>query len=328
MTTWRWREKWKKQSGGCSALASRRIEDQLDRLSALRDTPPEEAQAALAKALENRVNLVIAKAAKVSAGLQLRALIPNLVRAFERLMESAVERDPQCWGKNAIAEALVDLDYRDSAVFLQGLRHVQMEPGWGGPGDTAQALRGICVSALPCCTDLPRREILRHLVDSLADAAAPVRADALCAVEQMGGEEAALLLRLKARSGDKEARITGHAFECLLRIERQEALGFVSEFLDSRDDEVREEAALALGASRVPKAFDILRKAWTETRDLAFRRVLLRSISALRRPLAIEFLLSLLKSGRDPDAADARAALALHCDSEEIQRLIEDATKK
>jgi HEAT repeat protein len=309
-------------------LASRRIEDQLDRLSALSDTSPEEAQAALAKALENRVSLVIAKAAKVSARLQMHALIPHLCRAFERLMEKAVERDPQCWGKNAIAQALVDLDHRDSAPFLQGLRLVQMEPTWGGPVDTAQALRGICVSALPSCTDLPRLEILRHLVDSLADSAAPVRADAACAVEQMGGAEGALLLRLKARGGDKEARITGQAFECLLRIERQEALGFVAGFLDSEDDEVREEAALSLGASRLPEAFDILQKAWTEARDLAFQRVLLRSISALRRPPAIEFLVSLLKSGRDPDAPDARAALALHCDSEEIQRLIEDATNK
>jgi hypothetical protein len=126
-------------------MATRRIEEVLERLSALRECPPAEALPALRTALADRVNVVVAKAAKIGAERQMKELIPDLLFAFNRLFEDPADRDPQCWGKNAIAGALRDLEYRESAPFLRGMRHVQMEPVWGRHEDTAQPLRGICV---------------------------------------------------------------------------------------------------------------------------------------------------------------------------------------
>jgi HEAT repeat protein len=293
------------------AMAVRNVEAQLEQLSRLRTGTPAESAAPLRKALADRVNLVVAKAATIAGELLIRDLEPELVRAFERLLEDPVTRDPQCWGKNAIAKALKELDHRESAVFLRGARHVQMEPVWGGQEDTAGPLRGICLLALVACTDLKREEILRHLVNALTESAAPVRVDAARALAQMGGEEGALLLRLKARIGDRESSVTGQALEGLLALERKEALPFVAGFLSPKGGEIAEEAALALGASRMAAAVEMLREVWGRTVQPEFRAVLLRALCISRDEQALAFLEDLAKNGREQDAADALAALAM-----------------
>lgn len=292
-------------------MPARNIEAQIEQLSRLRGGAPSEAIAPVRKALTDRVNLVVAKAATIAGELLIHDVVPDLVHAFERLMEDPVKRDPQCWGKNATAKSLKELDYREAAVFLRGARHVQMEPVWGGQEDTAGTLRGICLLALVACADLKREEILRHLVNALTEAAPTVRVDAARAIAQMGGEEGALLLRLKARMGDREPSVIGQALEGLLAVERKEALPFVAEFLSSMGGEIAEEAALALGASRMAAAVELLRDVWGRSRHPEFRGVLLRALCISRDEQALLFLEDLAKNGREQDAAGARAALSL-----------------
>jgi hypothetical protein len=307
-------------------MPARGVEEQIEALTRLREAPPEEALPALRKALGNRVNLVAAKAAKIAAERQFQALVPDLLQAFNRLFEEPVKRDPQCWGKNAMAGALKDLGYSESAPFLRGLNHKQMEPVWGGEADTAENLRGTCLLALVACADLDRGEALRALVNALTEKADPVRKEAARALGQMAGDEGALVLRLKARLGDQNLEVTGQVLDSLLAIEGEGALPFVAEFLD-RGGETGEEAALALGSSRLAGAFDVLRGAWTRARNPEFRAVLLRAISLSRREPATEWLLDLVGNGRRADAAAAIEALALHSASEEIGRLVESAVQ-
>src|ERR1035438_3438945 len=189
-------------------MANRRIEEQLEALSRLRGTGPEQAAPALRKALTDRVNLIVAKAAAIASELQVHALLPDLRGAFDRLFEDAVKRDPQCWGKVALAKALRDLGHSESPAYLRGAVHIQMEPVWGSEADTAGPLRGVCLLALPACPDLPRERVLRYMVDALTEPSAPVRADASRALVEMQGDDCALLLRLKARAGDADASVT------------------------------------------------------------------------------------------------------------------------
>lgn len=136
-----------------------RVEQQLENLRALRALGPTEAAVAvLRKALRDRVNVVVAKAAAITAEFQLQSLIPDLLEVFNRLFEKVRDTDPQCWGKNALAKALKDLGHSESAAFLRGMRHIQMEPVWGGEADTAAPLRGTCVLAVVQCIDIPREE--------------------------------------------------------------------------------------------------------------------------------------------------------------------------
>ncbi len=183
-------------------MPARRVEEQLEALALLRESAPAEATPALRRALGGRVNLVVAKAAKIAGELQLQPLIPDLLGAFDRLFEDPVKRDPQCWGKNAVAGAFKDLGYSESAPFLRGLKHRQMEPVWGGEADTAENLRGTCLLALIACPDLDRGEILRVCVDALTEKAHMIRKEAARALGQIDGNEAALVLRFKAHCGD------------------------------------------------------------------------------------------------------------------------------
>jgi hypothetical protein len=270
------------------------------------------------------VGLVVAKAAKVAGAQELAALLPDLLRAFDRMFETALERDPQCWAKNAIAKALVDLGHRESAVYLRGARWIQMEPTYGGRADTASTLRGICLLALPACFDLRREEVFRALVDGLTEEAQTVRAECVRAIAEMGGDEAALLLRLKARCGDEEPSVIGQVFDSLLALEGRNAVPFVARFFESAED-VAAEAALALGTSRLPEAEEVLEAAWQKNRDPEFRYAVLRAISASRQPRALDFLLELLTHARPADALMALDALAIHRQSAEIWRRVEEA---
>ncbi|HEY3454009.1 MAG TPA: hypothetical protein VGK64_05355 [Bryobacteraceae bacterium] len=303
-----------------------RVEQQLENLRALRALGPTEAAAGvLRKALRDRVNVVVAKAAAISAEFQLKALIPDLLQAFDRLFEKPVENDRQCWGKNAIAKALKDLGHSESAPFLRGLRYIQMEPSWERSVDTANVLRGTCALALVQCNDLTRDEIILHLIEALTEGEPTVRRDAALAVEQMSGREAVSLLRLKARAGDEEPEVTGQIFESLLRLDPSPSTSFVAGFLDHENEQLAEEAALSLGASRLPQALETLKVAWKKFKNRALGPVLLRAISASRSEEALEFLLTIVREGRPSDAQDALRALEIHRDSEDIRRRIEEA---
>jgi len=300
-------------------MANDKVERQLASLKALRGAGLNaETTVLLRKALADKVNVVVAKAAQICAELSAVDLLPDLKKAFARMFEN---KDQQCWGKTALATALKDLGVQESAVFLRGIDYVQLEPVWGGSEDTAAVLRGTCAIGLVQCNDIPRDDTLRYLVDALTDSIATVRMDAARSFEQMGGREVPLLLRLKARAGDPDPRVTGEVLEALLHMEGNTAILLVAEFLDSTDEEVAEEAALALGASHLPEAFGLLKKAWERRPASAF----LRAMSVSRLDEALQFLLDLVREGRPRDAEEALHALELQKSSEEVVKRIEQA---
>jgi hypothetical protein len=303
-----------------------KFEERLDRLRQLRHNVPDEALfSALRKSLRDRSNLIVAEAAKVAAELRISDLIPDLLAGFDRLFEDPVKTDPKCWGKTGIVKALRRLEYDQSPPFVRGSHHIQMEPVWGGQEDAAIQLRATCVLGFVQCSDLNRAELLRHLVDALADSADPVRLEAVRTLEQMNGEETPLLLRLKARLGDSRPIVMGHVFDALLNLERAQAVAFVAQHLKSSHADVRDEAALALGGSRLPDAVKILIEAWDQTRGSDFGSVLLRALSSSRQPPAIDFLLELVRHGPRRDALLALDALKLHESSPEILALVRQA---
>ncbi len=133
------------------------------------------------------------------------------------------------------------------------MRHVQMEPVWGGSVDTAAELRAICAMGL-ANTRYPGK--LRALVDLLADREWQARAGAVRALAVAGSEAALLLLRFKALSGDHEPEVIADCFTGLLSAEGADAVPFVASFADSKDKDVKHAAILALGASRRADAIE------------------------------------------------------------------------
>jgi hypothetical protein len=290
-------------------MAKRKIEDELEELSALRQRGASDAgAAALSKALKDKVNVIVAKAAAVASDLQLVALMPEMMSAYDRQFKDPVKSDPQCWGKSALAKAMRTLGCSEAAPFLRGVCHVQMEPVWGGEADSAIQLRGTCALALVQCTDVPAQQILSSLVDALADKEAPVRQDAVQALAQWGSAEAVLLLRLKARLGDREPAVTGSIFDALLGLEESAAVAFVGSFLNSHDELVQEEAAIALGSCRLEPAIGLLSEKWRTRRPSDPFEIWIRAFGVSRLRSAFECLVSIVASGRPKEAQAALAA--------------------
>ena len=255
------------------------------------------------KALRNRNNFLVSKAATLAGRQGLRDLIPDLTAAFERAMTDPVKTDPKCWAKTAIAQTLSDLNFDDAALFIRGLKHIQMEPSYLRPEDTAVKLRGTCAMALVGCP-LPRYDILVPLVDCLgSDPERTVRVNAARAIAQIPGQDSLLLLRLKALSQD-EPEVIGQCFVSLLSIAPHEQLAFVASFLDSGSDTATE-AVAALGDCHEAEAASILIGKHPAARSPELKRAILLSLGASRHDSAADYLLTL--ASRDPVAIRALA---------------------
>lgn len=307
----------------------RNIERELENLAALRNSQPGEARTkALRKALNDKVNVMVAKAAAVTDDLQLEMLIPDLCAAFDRLLIDPAKTDPKCWAKEAIVKALKRLGHADSGVFVKGVHHVQLEPVWGGEEDAAANLRATCALALLDCTDITREDKLWLIMPLLTERSASLPKDAALALQSLEGRESALLLRIKARMGDRDPTVTGQVLESLLRVEGDAAIPFVVEFLRSTDRETREEAALALGVSRLTGAVRALTDAFDQQRLLLDSELLCRALSISRHEEAFQFLLDVIRTHRLNDARAALNSLNVYRDSAELREKVAVAVGK
>jgi hypothetical protein len=283
------------------------IEAQAAALESLRQAPPAVAEAGLRKAWQHRNNFLVAKAARLTADLKLTNLTPELAAAFIRFLDNPAKSDPQCWAKNDTAKALAVLEYQEHALFLQGMRHIQLEPVWGGSADTAGPLRGTCALALVQCRGLNSVSLLTYLTELFADKELPVQINAARAVEQVGSDAAMLLLRLRAELASGEPELLGACYSGVLHLEGPNAIPWAAKFLPSGDDAAAE-AAIAIAETRTPEAFAVLKESFERARDPWFRTALLSAIVLTRQDAAFNWLLTLIER-EDRNSKDAHEAL-------------------
>lgn len=261
------------------------IEEKIAAIDALRSAP-DLALEPLRKALKDRNNYVCSKAARACGDLLLCETIPDLLAAFDRFLRDAQRTDPQCWAKIAIVKALKDLGHADPDVFLRGIAHRQTFV------DAESTLRGACALALVACS-LPREAILVHLADVLADSEMRVRIDAARAIAQLPGHDSILMLRVKAQAGDKEPAVIGQCFLSLLGMDTRESVPFVARFLTAADENLRFEAAAALGECPEALAVETLIAHWKVEHSPEMKRAIELSLGVSRLPQAKEFLAQL-----------------------------------
>jgi HEAT repeat protein len=289
------------------------------------DCDPAEAITILRQVLQSKHAIAVARAAKIVGKANLSGLISNLVAAFERLMLNAAATDPNCIAKKQIAEALYRLDYSQETLFLNGIRHVQMESAWGGKVDTASGLRGICALGL---VRMSYPEVMVELADLLADPEPEARIGAVRAIAYSENPQGVPLLRLKVKVGDKDPQVLSECFMGLLKLAPAQSLALVAEFLDRPEAQICEMAALALGESRLPEAFSILRDWWQRTRNEELRQSALLAIAMLRQDAALEFLLALVTEGKLAEAKEAVVALDLYRQDRYLWQRICEAIKQ
>ena len=316
------------------------VEDQLASLQALRAAAPgmpaDDVVAQLRPFLLQQNNLVTARAADLARELDLRALLPDLVTVFQRLLGAPAKKDPQCWAKSAVSKALHHLGCDDSSLFLAGMQVHQYEPVWGGQSDVAGTLRSNCAHALVDCRELTHQALLLNLLELVSDRDKAVRAEAIRAIAVAGGDSAILLLRMRALTASGEPpetrpEIMGHCYAALLALEGVAAVPFLSRFLNDQD-ECSAEAALALGSTRTPEALDPLlncleppeekstaRSLRQQTHlEPTFAGALLTAIALTRQPKAIDTLMEMVatESGLAETALEALEAANLGDDVE------------
>jgi hypothetical protein len=296
-------------------------EDALAAIHAIRHSPEKyDLKQDLAPFLRHKSSHAVAAAASTAEHLEASTLVPDLVQAFEKLMRDPAKLDPGCKATTAIVQALIQLDDPAARVYFAGVRHVQKEGSFGTPVDAAAPLRGLCARGL---ARMGHPDALLECVTLLADPEIAARTGAVRAIADSGRPDGVLLLRLKTLVGDKEIDVTGECFAALLSLDPAGSVKFVARFLDSRTEGIGEQAALALGESRLPAAFEVLREAWERGVLAEQRRTLLVAIAMLRIDEALEFLLGRLADESGPVAADALAGLAFYARDEAVLARVE-----
>jgi HEAT repeat protein len=300
-------------------VVRRKLEDVFAALAEVRKDPASATSLGeLRQALNGKSPHAAAKAARIAGECEVATVVPEMLTAYERLFE---EPDPGCTAKAAIAEALYRMGHEDASPFLRGIRHVQMEPVFGGRVDTAADLRGACALGL---ARMGYRDALLELAQLLADPVPAVRVSAARAIAYRGGEDGSPLLRLKALVGDEEPEVVSECLSALLLI-APSSVGFVAGFLRARGPEAAESAALALGASRLPAAFEPLRDWARDVAGTAAERVAFIALATLRREEALDHLLGLLRTGPPRSAERAVEALGLYRGDDVLWARVEEA---
>ncbi len=296
------------------------VQSGLERLSELRTVnDPSVVATELRKALRDRSNLVVAKAAKIAGEMSVKDVVPELVAAFERLMVNPAKLDKRCAATHEIATALYALDYTEPEVYLRGIRHVQKEASFGPPVDEAARLRAQCGMGL-ARTAYP--EVMSALADLLCDKEPQARVGAIRALATNGGEAGWLLLRVKALTGDDDPEVMAECFAGLLAADFARSLPFVAKFMDDERDAVAESAILSIGAQRRIEAFEVLREKWDRSVYSDARKTLISALGMLRVDEATEFLLELLESASVATAEEiVRVLVTYHGENRVMERL-------
>jgi HEAT repeat protein len=275
----------------------------------------------LRQALARKSNHLVAAAAQIAGEREIAALEPDLVQAFRRFMADPLKTDKGCTAKAAIAEALVQIGAIQGDLFLQGIRHVQLEPVYGGRQDTAARLRGVCAMAL---VRIGHPQALIELAHLLADHELDARIAAVRAIAHSRSEAGVPLLRFKALSGDDDPRVVCECFGGLLKLAPETSLPFVAGFLDHANAAIAEGAALALGESRLGEAFEFLKAACEGTFDPERRNAVLLAMALLRSEQALDFLLALVADAAPAAANEAVAALRIYERDEKVWRRVRE----
>jgi hypothetical protein len=282
------------------------LKEALQKISELRaDGSSGENVAALRKAIQKQAGVVVAKAAEVAAEWNAAKLAQDLHDAFYRLSKNGLEDDPQCWGKAAIIKALYDLAWQDTKVFVDACKTIQLEPVYGGKGDSAVNIRTAAIQALAQLPTADTLTVINTLADLLADESSKVRAEAARACVYCQPLLVSPLLRLKVRSGDAEPRVLGVCFDTLLIAHPDsETVNLVLEYatpkpllkrLATSQDVVQSEAIASLASSGLAEAVNAATKLYP-TLDAQLRRVLLTSLGGSNASEAFNFLCSIVKN--------------------------------
>lgn len=281
----------------------------LDRLTALRQAPSSpEFLDELRQAIGHSSVVVVARGAELAARYEKRELTDELVAAFKRFTGTPErDADKSLAARTAIVRGLVDLYAGGEAadVYLAAAKMGAGSRSGVMIADPAAELRATAAfglvtishpAALTVCTDL------------LADLAPMVRVAAARALTASGRDGAVLVMRLKLQLGDPEPEVLSECVTGVLQLMPAESIDVAIRMLRHDDEGVRAATVLAIGASRLPEAVQLMREAFDREKERAARKTIMIAAASTRSAAAVDWLVGLVS--KDPwTAEDAIEAL-------------------
>ena len=315
---------------GCAIhgnMAKRKtFDEQHSEIAALEQAPlTDNSRNLIKKHIQGRNSLLAARAIQAAVRLKLSDLENEITGCFHRFMENPVKNDKGCYAKIAVVKALLRMNLNCEDVFMVGVRHIQMEPAFGPPVDTAEMLRVHCGEAL---VQFNHPEMFRVLTRLLADKQIAPRRAAAKLLGMIGGETSEMLLRLKLFCDDKEIEVTGECMNSLMACAYESSLTLIKEYMDASDESIAMEAAMAVAQSSHPDAANTLIAAWENRFGIEPKKKLCLPIAITRNDTAVKFLLDAVDSAHIDVAAEALDALKIYKNDpgivEEIKKIVRD----
>ncbi len=252
----------------------------------------------------NEQRMVVAGAQLAGQSAESR-LAQDLVETFERLVAGGQSADPNCLAKVAVLVALTELGHDDPAVYLQGLRLRQHDPGQ----ETGGGVRSVSALKLPTA-GLSTEDLIRTLAPMLFDSSPYVRQNVVRALAGCEYWESILLLELKVMVGDSDAGVLGECFIGLLNADFNRYLPTVAQHLDDFNSEVRLQAICTLSECRSPRGVETLIAWFNPLTDFSDVVQGYLALGRSRHELARGFLQGRSVDGSSPEQALATRALA------------------
>lgn len=283
--------------------------DALDALRPLREEGGGEEL--LFKSLKHRSGHVVALAADIvgareDSGLQealRRDFQEALLQAWHRLRRKLHQNDPGCTGQVGVLQALESLRSHEEEVFRAAAVHVQLEPAWGPPVDTATTLRCIGMFGVLRIGPLDTFTVLGQ---GLLDGHPRVREEACRALGIYGHSHGVALIRLLLAS-EKDPEVFFGGVRGLLHLDLEEGLSDCRRLLKERHPFLPE-VLLAMGESRSPEVLPLLQDVLLRFGEPAA----LTAAGLMRHDAARDWLLDVLATQGEPQASAALEALKVY----------------
>jgi hypothetical protein len=125
------------------------------------------------------------------------------------------------------------------------------------------------------------------------------------------------LLRLKVKQGNEDQQVLAECLYALIRVNPENSIGFLERFLDTdglseldnRAVILAENAALAIGESKLEKALEILQRHHEESMNSDFQNMLLMPMALTRLEGAFDYLIDIIEKGHSQSAVSAINAI-------------------
>lgn len=297
---------------------SKSTQDKLDLLNSLMaNESGEVAVLTLRKALKERSNFLVGKAAEWVSEKLLYELIDDLLAAYHRFLDDPFKKDKTCRAKRALAKALYDLDCNDVKFYQAGIVYYQLEPGYGSAVDTSIDVRNVCALGLMAFGGM---DALLEVVALLGDVEPHARLGAVKAIALAQPFYVELILRQKIMHGDESAEVISECFSSLMHVEAERSLDFVADYLRHNDETLSQAAAWSLGESRLDEAMDLLIAASEKifiTSSLEYS--LFESIAMQRKNRATDYLITNVEQSATNRSCNALKALSLFDYDDELR---------